>query len=84
MFRFVFLLRWRVQRSHRRATWDSNRRENRGLVAEKQGNQQQARELQNAVQSRGFHALSEENGAGVGVVDEKIVNARDDTRIVFL
>ena len=84
VFRFVFLLRWRVQRSHCRATWDSNRRENRGLVAEKQGNQQQARELQNAVQSRGFHALREENGAGVGVVDEKIVNARDDTRIVFL
>lgn len=80
----MFLLRWKVKRSHRRATWDSNRRENRGLVAEKQGNQQQSRELQNAVEPRGFHALREENGAGVGVVDEKIVNARDDTRIVFL
>ena len=54
------------------------------MITEKQGNQQQVRELQNAVQSRGFHALREENGAGVGVVDEKIVNARDDTRIVFL
>ena len=54
------------------------------MITEKQGNQQQARELQNAIQSRGFHALREENGAGVGVVDEKIVNARDDTRIVFL
>ena len=73
-----------MKHSHRWATWDSNRRENRGLVTEKQGNQQQARELQNAVQSRGFHALREENGAGVGVVNEKIVNARDDTRIVFL
>ena len=88
VFRFVFLTRsafpWRMKRSHRRAAWNPIRKENRGFKTEKQGNQEESRELEDAVESRGFDALGEENGAGVGVVDEKIVNARDDARIVFL
>ena len=75
---------WRMKRSHRRAAWNPIRKENRGFKTEKQGNQEESRELEDAVESRGFDALREENGAGVGVVDEKIVNARDDARIVFL
>ena len=73
-----------MKRSHRRAAWNPIHKENRGFKTEKQGNQEESRELQDAVESRGFDALREENGAGVGVVDEKIVNARDDARIVFL
>lgn len=57
---------------------------NGGLIAQKQRNQKQSNELQNAVQTGGFHAFAEESGAGVRVVDQKVVNTCDDTRIVFL
>ena len=43
-----------------------------------------AEEPRTGLEDASIPAASEENGAGVGVVDEKIVNARDDTRIVFL